>query len=744
MAALKVVGFVRSIDGEVTVRGVNGESRLLTEGSPVYEGDQIVGGGSNSHFVAKYLGVSETTAYEGIFRVTLDASVYSAGEPSESVVEGSLAERWDLYQEQTAAGRESTLSSSLVSPEFDMSYSGAARGEVASTLKSAKIDPFKAEFDFERPPLFTEASNHAPVAHNVTISPELGIALSGGGAAGSTITGILMANDIDDDNTPFDLIYSLVSGPGQGSVSISGNQFTFDPGEDFSGLGFGETETVTFTYLATDRHGAHSEVRSVTLTVEGTAGTPVVDDGSEFVHHAQVGEEVFLGGKYIELGIHETGSFGTVSSRPAGFYGVDDTNRIGMVADVDGFGTGIDSAIDFFLPGTPEEAWHVGYVLDGARTSATNAGLAGAEMITDYASEDVSSGDILAAHGSGSLNDALSIDTYVSFDVNDDYFLTTVTLTNISDAILEDVRFMRSFDPDNTVYQGGSYVTINTVESTFEAGDDKAVVSAQSLPGDHYDAMTGSPATILYYSADDRAKVTTYSFSIRNIYDSNVYDNTLSKGSTITADRAISIAFEEGTLDAGESVTFSYYTSLSNRDVEEIVADLDGHINGTYVGSSLDDVFDGEGGADIIMGRGGDDTIVYDPEDLLMDGGDGVDTLVLEAGTTLDLGNVANIVNMEQIDVKEGATLSTALQSIHPDDVVTMTGGGNALVILGSDADAGNLPAADGRDVALDTALWAYDAAASTVENNVYHGYASDHSEVTVTVPVLIDDTLHP
>jgi len=46
---------------------------------------------------------------------------------------------------------------------------------------------------------------------------------------------------------------------------------------------------------------------------------------------------------------------------------------------------------------------------------------------------------------------------------------------------------MRSFDPDNTVYQGGNYTTTNKIEKTFAAGDGAAMVSATSA-SDSYSA----------------------------------------------------------------------------------------------------------------------------------------------------------------------------------------------------------------------------------------------------------------
>ena len=65
---------------------------------------------------------------------------------------------------------------------------------------------------------------------------------------------------------------------------------------------------------------------------------------------------------------------------------------------------------------------------------------------------------------------------------------------------------MRSFDPDNTVYKGGSYSTTNKIEKTFAAGDGAAMVSATSA-SDDYSATKGSPSTVFFFSSDSRARV---------------------------------------------------------------------------------------------------------------------------------------------------------------------------------------------------------------------------------------------
>jgi hypothetical protein len=64
--------------------------------------------------------------------------------------------------------------------------------------------------------------------------------------------------------------------------------------------------------------------------------------------------EVFLVGKYINLGIHNVASFGTASSFNSSYY----TGRLGFIADYDrnGFNSTAPAyAGDYFVPGLPVE-----------------------------------------------------------------------------------------------------------------------------------------------------------------------------------------------------------------------------------------------------------------------------------------------------------------------------------------------------------------------------------------------------
>lgn len=292
------------------------------------------------------------------------------------------------------------------------------------------------------------------------------------------------------------------------------------------------------------------------------------------VHTGSNSSGIFLGGNYIELGIRTNtsiGKFGADTNPGGAFTGRSNAAGsaiagIGMVGDADGFGTGAVLNIDYFMPGSPEEGFYAGYKISGVATTGKNFG----STVTD-----TSSGSTLSATINGSIGGNLSVSQAISFDVNDLFFKNVVTLTNIGGSTLDNVRFMRSFDPDNTVDKSGSYSTINTVDRSIAAGDGVAVVSAKSSTGDTYYTRSGNKqATILYYSTDARAKggMGTGGLAPSGVYDSNVYDSASAKGTSGSYDAYISMAVDVGSLASGATATFTYYTSLDNRDINTILS----------------------------------------------------------------------------------------------------------------------------------------------------------------------------
>jgi VCBS repeat-containing protein len=83
-----------------------------------------------------------------------------------------------------------------------------------------------------------------------------------------------LGDDLDSDDDGTTLTYSIVTGPSEGSASITGTSLSFDPGSDFQDLDDGETRTVTIEVMATDSHGA-TATNTMSVVVGGVNDAPV-------------------------------------------------------------------------------------------------------------------------------------------------------------------------------------------------------------------------------------------------------------------------------------------------------------------------------------------------------------------------------------------------------------------------------------------------------------------------------------
>lgn len=289
----------------------------------------------------------------------------------------------------------------------------------------------------------------------------------------------------------------------------------------------------------------------------------------EGARSATVDNNVFLGGAYIELGISSSGKFESTVDKPVNFFGTTVRNNIGMSSDVDGYNVGQDLRMDYFLPGSPEERWVYGFKENGNDHMGSNQG-------NEVA--DTTNGDNLSATISALVEWTLDIQQKISFKVNDKFFKNEVTIKNVSNATVNDVRFMRSFDPDNTVDQGGDYTTYNEVVARYEEDGKEAVQASNIGDPDPVFVATGSRTPILYFTNDSRARVSIFGFGNGDPYDPMAYDTPQAKNDPVEDDIAITITFALGDLGPEQSTTFYYYTSLDERDFDEVIADIEEQI----------------------------------------------------------------------------------------------------------------------------------------------------------------------
>lgn len=316
----------------------------------------------------------------------------------------------------------------------------------------------------------------------------------------------------------------------------------------------------------------------VAEVVDPTAPVEKRPVGPLLARSAKVGGEVFLGGKYIELGISGWGSFGTEGSKPGGFYGTS-TAKIGMSADHDGFGQGRNLGVDYFMPGTKEERFAVGYSSGGVIKNNSNAALNFAKNMPTVV-ENISDGRTLGARvttqWSVDANPAMKIVQEITFDQDSLWFNNRVMITNETAASWDSARYMRSFDPDNTVDQGGAYDTDNTIIGRFATEGYSAVKAQTWNDNDRLYAAFGSRSPIILLSTDPRAIASTFGFANADPYDVAAYDAPAAKDVTSRGDAGITMTWDSGPLAAGASASFDYYTSLDNREASAIVSEIYG------------------------------------------------------------------------------------------------------------------------------------------------------------------------
>lgn len=208
---------------------------------------------------------------------------------------------------------------------------------------------------------------------------------------------------------------------------------------------------------------------------------------------------------------------------------------------------------------------------------------------------------------------------------------------------------------------GISYADINSVQILSKAYDGTLLITPTSVDtdGTTTSTLTGTPATMTLQLTSSN-NITTGS-------EDNVID--------------VSAHSDNVTVDAGDGN--DTITTGSGDDTINAGAG-----NDTVNGGAGNDTVNGGAGSDLLYGGLGDDVLVFDALDTAIDGGDGSDTLRIDAVGVVDLTNTTAIGNIEAIDLTNG-TAQTLQMGIN--DVLTMTDANNQLTIMGDASDTVNL-----------------------------------------------------
>ena len=353
-------------------------------------------------------------------------------------------------------------------------------------------------------------------------------------------------------------------------------------------------------------------VTIISLTFVGTFMVPSSGAPSCTLRPARsavVSNNVFLGGDYIEIGLSPKGSWGTSVDKPAGFRGRATGTGVGLISDVDGFcataSDNVDKPIDYFMPGTPEERWGVGFKISGVSYygsfSQLNNDDSSAGVTATHTVSNESSGDNLAAKVISTISldgaQVLTVTATHSFEKSQAYFKTQVVITNLYGSTLTDVRYHRSFDPDNAKDQEGQYTTRQTIVSRFSSSGENAVeaklkdsdVTALSAAGKILKLLLdGSPSIstnlpIVFYSKDSDSAVYFGGFDNANPFlpysSTDPFISPQALNSTVEADAAMGIILRTTSLSSGSnSRTLTYITSLDRRSFSELSSELEAEL----------------------------------------------------------------------------------------------------------------------------------------------------------------------
>ncbi|OYU48255.1 MAG: hypothetical protein CFE31_11385 [Rhizobiales bacterium PAR1] len=160
--------------------------------------------------------------------------------------------------------------------------------------------------------------------------------------------------------------------------------------------------------------------------------------------------------------------------------------------------------------------------------------------------------------------------------------------------------------------------------------------------------------------------------------------NTLVLRSATTVDLSV------GDQTTGDLVTVTNFQNVNASSLNAAFLITGSSGVNTITGGSGAETIDGFGGADIIAAGGGDDIVSYRATEASLDGGTGINTLLLRTSATLNLanadqssGDTVTTINFQNVD----ASLLTALQT------ATLTGSTSANILtggLGNDTLDGN------------------------------------------------------
>ncbi|DAB38342.1 MAG TPA: hypothetical protein CFH83_06385, partial [Sulfuricurvum kujiense] len=298
------------------------------------------------------------------------------------------------------------------------------------------------------------------------------------------------------------------------------------------------------------------------------------------------------------------------------------------------------------------------------------------------------------------------------------------------------------------VYKTGSNLDITHLSNGISAN----ITTQLGVTNDRLNFINGTPDTsetlvIHIKEIANSATVTVGNWSNSDELYWEVFasDGTSNGGGVVTTDNLTSFTINgtNGVTGDFEYITFRAGENGSNANADFSINQITFNIpaktmttgtsgNEVITGTDGSEIIDGLTGADTINAGAGYDTITFDQNDYLIDGGTGIDTLILPTSVNINFSALANdkVTNMEVIDLNINGNHNITNLSLQ--DVIDMTDSNNTLTIIGDSADSVNVPQTSG----------SYSVDKSTDSGfDIYTYSSSNASDPTVTVKIEQDIT---
>ena len=239
---------------------------------------------------------------------------------------------------------------------------------------------------------------------------------------------------------------------------------------------------------------------------------------------------------------------------------------------------------DYFVPGSPLEGWGISWRTgspSGSRTTRLMKGLVGYRQFTgSYSTECFASEGRASATWTGTTDGVIQMLQSTSFDEDELFFTTSITITNTGSSPLYEFHYLRNVDPDQEQPHSGSYVTLNWVQyQPYVSGDPSGFVHPD-YPDTALVMATGTTHTQLALglgAVHPQARANHFGFNNNDPEAawSNSEWKSYSRSSKRRADQGINLVFRFPRIDPGASISFTWVYVLDESDLQKAIMGIE-------------------------------------------------------------------------------------------------------------------------------------------------------------------------